>query len=190
TGHLLPDEVHQFRQFRAGHAAHRKDVRIGWGPRPSPSTAQHLMFELHTYRPLARRLDNEDVGSTDGESGEEFVQTHRNAPSRQAQATATSRAPRKRNISTTAESPFSITTTAQEYMNSSSTSEARKMMDPRYQRTSKRDRACSWGPLPDWAGNEGNGSTITVKKRCAANSATMVSIATKAMATIPYYFTI
>src|SRR5699024_11911198 len=100
-------------------------------------------------QPLARDLNNEEASGADRQTVDDPGQAHRKTPSRQAHATATSSAPRKRNISTTAETPFSATTTAHGYMNSISTSKARKTIEARYQRAWNRDRACSWGNHPD-----------------------------------------
>src|SRR5699024_12773003 len=83
---------------------------------------------------MARDFNDEDPGCANRQTRQHLGQAHRKAPSLQAQATATSSAPRNRNISTTAEIPTSATTTAHGYMNNISTSKARKTIEARYQR--------------------------------------------------------
>src|SRR5690625_1925100 len=147
--HLLPETAHYFCEIGPGLTTPREHVRICSGPRPTPTTARHLLFKLHPRQPMARHLIDEDPGCENRQPRQHLGQTHRKAPSLQGQATATSSAPRNRNISTTAETPTSATTTAHGYMNNISTSKARKTIEARYQRAWNRDSACSWGNHPD-----------------------------------------
>src|SRR5690625_1614850 len=119
--HLLPETVHYFCEIGPGLTTHREHVRICSGPRPTPTTARHLLFKLHPRQPMARHLNDEDPGCANRQTRQHLGQTHRKAPSLQAQATATSSAPINRRITTTAETPPSATTTAHGYMNTIST---------------------------------------------------------------------
>src|SRR5699024_5673921 len=111
-------------EIKAGHTTDREHVRICSRPRPTPATARHLLFELHPREPMARDFKAEDPGCANRQTRQHVCQAHWKAPCIQAQSTATSSAPRNRNISTAAQIPTSATTTAHGYMNNISTSKA------------------------------------------------------------------
>jgi hypothetical protein len=113
---LVPDLLHGLGQVWSWLATYRENVRVCRRLGRPPAALGHAPFQLGSDAPRTRRLDGEDVRASGGGSGENLVRIHRSAPSRQAHATATNSAARKRNISSTAVAPSWATTTAQGYM--------------------------------------------------------------------------
>ncbi len=133
--HLVPHEVDGLCEPRPGYAAHDENVGVCRGLGQLPSPREHGALDVHPRAPPSGDLDHEGVRMPCGEPRGRRAQTHRRAPSRHAHRTATNKAARKRNISTTAVAPISATTTAHGYMKSISTSKARKSKVARYHRT-------------------------------------------------------
>src|SRR5690625_4217936 len=48
--HLFPETVHYFCEIGPGLTTHREHVRICSGPRPTPTTARHLLFKRSEER--------------------------------------------------------------------------------------------------------------------------------------------
>ena len=135
AGHLLPQPVQRLRQLRGRWAADGQDVGLCRGQSQPPAARQDVALDRGPGHPVPRRLCYKHVRVPDGEPTHRVAQTHRSAPSRQAHSTARKTPPRKTNISTIAVAPSRATTTDHGYMNSISTSNARKSSVARYHRT-------------------------------------------------------